>query len=392
MKKIFAFLTAFVLLICSVVVVDRILPKKVAYKDHNISYWNSIHKDISYNAISQNLNNNTLLVLGSSEFQHAMDSPYHPKNLFGSNQLNIYTAGHGPMECISHDLVLGSISNKLKSKKVVYLLSFQWFRPLGSVSNSYFSTFNTLSYIKLMENKLLKSSTKRYISKRSHELLRNHYGTILDLNLIDRINHVFGKPSKADYKLYKALKAFRNDQDIFSTHADAFRSRYNPNAQVLPSVPISEWNWNNIMEDALKAESGKHFAKRFYMSTDKWNKKYNKKRLKRFHNSAIDENLTKSRTYRDYQAFLKICKESHIKAKIILIPFNGGWYRYNGLSKHQIDAFRAKIKALTKRYHCQMTDMSYLNDDKNFFEDASHPTGYGWLKICKEIYDFYNKD
>ena len=66
MKKIAAFVTAFMITLVLAVTIHETMSRDVTSKNANIGYWVSSYKDSSYNAISQNIKPDTMLVFGLS--------------------------------------------------------------------------------------------------------------------------------------------------------------------------------------------------------------------------------------------------------------------------------------------------------------------------------------
>ena len=70
------------------------------------------------------LNENSVLVLGSSEFVDA--HPFTPDNYFKNSALKAYAIGEGWTETIVHMLRLAPIVNRLNDQKLVLNISMQW--------------------------------------------------------------------------------------------------------------------------------------------------------------------------------------------------------------------------------------------------------------------------
>ena len=124
MKKINSFIAALLLLAMFTFVVHFVCANNdLRDKTGRFGTWYNTYKDLSYNALSQNLNKNSVLVLGSSEFRHGRKSQYHPGNLFRNTDINLVTVGGPFNQILFHTVALGSLQPHLKSKKVVLLIS-----------------------------------------------------------------------------------------------------------------------------------------------------------------------------------------------------------------------------------------------------------------------------
>ena len=70
MKKLAAFGTALVLFVISVIVLHFAVAGRVTAEDGGFGTWINTYKDMSYKAVAENIGEDTVMYLGSSEFQH----------------------------------------------------------------------------------------------------------------------------------------------------------------------------------------------------------------------------------------------------------------------------------------------------------------------------------
>ena len=141
-----------------------------------IGTWVDMHKDLSAAAIRNGLTDDTIMVMGSSEFQHGKGTIYHPTKLFRSRNIRAMFVGAAYNQCLSHAITLGSVAEGLKSKKVILILSPAWFDGAGVKPHTFTVRFSESEYISLMENKEISDDLKNKIAARAEELLKGQGG------------------------------------------------------------------------------------------------------------------------------------------------------------------------------------------------------------------------
>ena len=163
MKKVVAFLTALVLFLLTAISIDIFVDRKLDFNNHKFGTWVNDDKFFSHEAITSNLDKDSIVVFGSSEFSHGKKTKYHPENMFQEEKFNIMAIGAGYYQSLSHAITLSSISDGMKENKVALILSPQWFRNTGVLKEAYASRFSENNFIKMLENDKLSNETKEYI-------------------------------------------------------------------------------------------------------------------------------------------------------------------------------------------------------------------------------------
>ena len=95
MKKIAAFLTAFVLFVITVTVIHFSLRGHIGMDRPEFGTWYSHYKDIAGDVVAQEMGEDTLTVFGSSEFRHGRETAWHPANFFKDRDVPLMLIG-GP--------------------------------------------------------------------------------------------------------------------------------------------------------------------------------------------------------------------------------------------------------------------------------------------------------
>lgn len=131
MKKIAAFFTALIVFLIGINVFHYNISGDLRTNNRAFGTWYNAYKDLSYNALSQNMHYDTMPVFGSSEFRHGRGSIYHPKQVFAKSDASIMTIGGPYNMCLNHAITLGALSDKIKKR-------FYWFLQLGFINTELF--------------------------------------------------------------------------------------------------------------------------------------------------------------------------------------------------------------------------------------------------------------
>lgn len=391
MNKVIAFITALVLFLSTAYGLHRYSLENLALDNNAFSTWSNETKFGSPDGIKANLNKDTLVVFGSSEFQHGNDTIYHPKSMFQGFSFNPMLIGAGYYQSLSHAITLASIGDSIPNKKVVLLLSPTWFRKDGVKDGAFASRFSEMGYLELLKNKNISPKTKDYIIGRVNHLLKKDPSTLKRVNLYQR---VLMEPKRsmmdeANYRVYEKFLTERNHQGLLIQMKLA-NLKSNQNKEIKDKAI----DWNQYLEQA-QADGEKYNKNPFYMDSESFQRI--KPKLDRIYckveaRGMIKNGYTKSPEYDDLRCFLDICKELNIKPMIIALPVNGYWFDYNGFPPKARAKYYSNIHRITEEYGVKMTDLSNQEFTKYFFKDGVHLGGKGWVTVNECIYHFYQEN
>ena len=85
MKKIAAFLIALVMAGATIWGMPVYSSGKMGFHSPDFGYWTAEQKFQSPEVIKSNLNENSLVIMASSELEHGKGTPYHPQKMFKGN-------------------------------------------------------------------------------------------------------------------------------------------------------------------------------------------------------------------------------------------------------------------------------------------------------------------
>lgn len=347
-------------------------------------FWYSPYKDLSYKALSDNIGKNTVLLMGSSEFAFGRHTKYHPRNMLAGMGFDLLAIGGAGNQTLYHAVTLGALEDRLKERKVVLLVSPTWFRKEGVSEMHYGMRFSEMEYIRFLQNKKLDMRTKHYVAKRSQTLLASNSKLKNKIRLIND-SLAYGKAGLFTKLRFGIEGVFAADRDV-APSAVALKQISDKPARKIRKGKLDPALFVKLEKRASKA-SAKHSDNPFDMKNNKWRKKYKGAHL--YMKGAFPGRISPvSRELEDLNAFLEVCRQTRVKAKLIIIPVNGKWYDYTGTTKAARKNTTNKIIDLAKKYGVEAADLTKYEYDPYITRDVVHPWKKGWVVINKEIYNF----
>lgn len=385
MKNIKAFLTAFLLFAITVVGCHLFISARGSLNNPEFSTWSAEDKSRNYHGLMENLNEESIPVFGSSEFQHGTDSPYHPSKVFAGTSLNPMLIGAGYYQSLSHAITLAAIEPALTQRKAVLFLSPQWFRKTGVLPQAFSSRFSELLYQGMLKNEKLSDETRDYIRERTHVLLE------ADTKTRDRIlQHeeivLNGAGSFWERFFDSAWTGFLEEKDRFMLAALELKDGIGEGDGIVSQE--TEPDWNGLLQRA-EEQGDRENQNQFYMDPDQYKKLEPYLPAKKDISSNAVNGYQKSPEYDDLRCFLKVCRELDIEPMLVILPVNGYYYDYTGFPQEARQGYYAKVKAVAEEYGAQVADFSDQEYTKYFFEDRVHLGMKGWVMVNESIYRFY---
>lgn len=391
MKRIKAFLTALVLFIVTVCAVHFGVDFKMKHEGNGMSTWINAYKDLSYSAISKNLDEDTYMMLGSSEFQHGMNTPYHPTQIFRNLNMDVMCVGSAYNQCLPHAILMGAVGSQLQTKKVILILSPAWFMKTGLKKDAFGIRFSETQYMAMLKNKNLSPELKRDIAKRSEHLLTKDDSK---LSNVKRYNRIFldGEIHPMDEIYFYLRKHLLDEREAINIHTVwKFKGEKKYKAQKEKMTgKVPDWK-------ELEKEADEEYVKRSTNNDFHMDNRLYRTRVKPVleKKKGFQKNITypnDSPEYGDLDLFLRVCEEQGIQVELILLPVNGYWFDYTGLTEEKRATLPVMIKDHIKKYK-NVKFVSFMDEDytDGFLEDSYHPAGKGWTEINEEAYRFFSK-
>ena len=389
MKKIQAFGIAFVLALLTLALYLHVINQKLAnyyhVSDNSIRYNFEFTKYKGRDILKDNIDDKTLVVLGSSELGKVSEHPFHIKQLFNYDDFHIMAIGGGNFQNIIQASMLGSLGNDFPKQKFILSESFIWFDQFGMNPKAFLSRVsNEHVYYTLINPKISKETKEKFMkrvlelskdNKNVHETferykrrLVDHKGTIVDDWLI-----------KMDVEKF----ALNNKISFYFTG----------NVTPIPSsgtvTPNYDWKelQNKYLNDAKVRTEGNDFGieKRYYAAEIQ-------NRLEKLKNSAAKYKYDISTEYDDYALVLQMAKEMGLEVEVVNFPINGKWYDYIGIGPEQRAVYAKKITEITESFGYKIMDLTSKEYEPYYMYDTVHPGWKGWPEVAEEMLKFYQKN
>ena len=389
MKKIQAFGIAFVLALLTLALYLQVINQKLAnyyhVSDNSIRYNFEFTKYKGRDILKDNIDDKTLVVLGSSELGRVSEHPFHIKQLFNYDDFHIMAIGGGNFQNIIQASMLGSLGNDFPKKKFILSESFIWFDQFGMNPKAFLSRVsNEHVYYTLINPKISKETKEKFMkrvlelskdNKNVHETferykrrLVDHKGTMLDDWLI-----------KMDVEKF----ALNNKISFY------FTGDVTPIPSSGPVTPNYDWKelQNKYLNDSKVRTEGNDFGieKRYYASEIQ-------NRLEKLKNSAAKYKYDISTEYDDYALVLQMAKEMGLEVEVVNFPINGKWYDYIGIGPEQRAIYAKKITEITESFGYKIMDLTSKEYEPYYMYDTVHPGWKGWPEVAEEMLKFYQKN
>ena len=388
MIKLKAFLLSLVLVIATLALLNVTYVKKIDdyYKvnDNSIRYSTSYEKYKSRDILTSNITPNTLVLMGSSELVATINQDYHPNKIFNYNDFNIMQIGTSYSQNIIQATTLGSIEGSMSKRKVAIVESIQWFEKGGTQQDAFLNKASQNHIFHMLENEKISKETKEKLINRIIEITK---GNKQQNDIYKKYKSYFidGKGTIVDKKLMElddAIYSFKLKRKFYENHAKA--------DYPLLGDKTPDYNWEQ-MTDQFVAEVKKKTDNNDYAVDNKYYNTYLRDRYASLKDAYKDLNYLESPEYSDMELFLTVAKELGIEVEVIILPVNGKWNDYTGVSREMREKTYKKIEDVAKSHGVTVLNYGNKEYEDYFLFDVMHVGVKGWMEVEKELYKFANQ-
>ncbi len=346
----------------------------------------NIVKDKGIEFQEEAIGSGDILVQGSSELAIKVPevvSEFYP--IHGFNY-TISTVGRPNVQTLAHSSILGGFSKG--NKNIVLLLSLQWFAKANGLENNNFqATFSPVQFYAYLKNKDISEINKYKYARRMQELLydseeyKEEY-LYAKLYTEKNIGNNLIKGLLTPYYVLRNGSVTLKDKGMLYNELKKL-----PNES---QETINTIDWDAAYKKAT-GEGEKCVSNNKFMMYNDFYDKNIKDNLDMYKDCDKNVDLLNSKEYEDYELYLDTCDDLKIRPYIVLLPTNGLWYDYTGLTKHKRDAFYEKVQKMAEEKGFDVLNLSTEEYTPYFMYDSMHLGWRGWLRIDKEIYNYYTK-
>lgn len=388
MIKLKAFLLSLVLVIATLALLNVTYVKKIddyyKVKDNSIRYSTSYEKYKSRDILTNNITPNTLVLMGSSELVATINEDYHPNKIFNYNDFNIMQIGTSYSQNIIQATTLGSIEGSMSKRKVAIVESIQWFEKGGTQQDAFLNKASQNHIFHMLENEKISKETKEKLINRIIEITK---GNKQQNDIYKKYKSYFidGKGTIVDKQLMElddAIYSFKLKRKFYENHAKA--------DYPLLGDKTPDYNWEQ-MTDQFVAEVKKKTDNNDYAVDNKYYNTYLRDRYVSLKDAYKDLNYLESPEYSDMELFLTVAEELGIEVEVIILPVNGKWNDYTGVSREMREETYKKIENVAKSHGATVLNYGNREYEDYFLFDVMHVGVKGWMEVEKELYKFANE-
>ena len=338
--------------------------------------------------LKNNANKGDLMLLGSSELANADYIVENPANMFPNTDLDsqVCLVGRAGTQSLLDAIKVGAMGDDFKDKKVVFLISLQWFLDREIDVNSFRANFSEIQFYKFMNNSKIDDTVKRYVAKRTHALLRGQsslaapcfYAYLYSKNnlFFDAAFNIF-KPYyylkekfldvKDNHESYKIVKKYKN----------------------YPDKKLQKIDWEKEFEIAEETGKRECTNNNFYVYDSYYTEylQYNLDVLRGYYSGV---KLCESDELKDYEMALKLFNQIGVKPYIVIVSTNGYYYDYVGLTREKRLKLYDELVNYAQKYNIDYLDLRDYEYTPYFYKDVMHLGWKGWLYLNEKFAKYFS--
>ncbi|ARW08806.1 D-alanyl-lipoteichoic acid biosynthesis protein DltD [Bacillus atrophaeus] len=321
-----------------------------------------------------------LPIYGSSELSRL--DKFHPSNYFQVNNQGFtpYLIGKGGSQSLIHAINFAAHADQLKGKKLVFIVSPQWFTKHGSDEQHFAPNYSALQGLDLAFNDTIDPAVKKQMMKRML-----HYKAVTNDAVLSELYQAMLEGQTWKVNLLKpAAKSYYSllqKKDLYYSMAES----EGPKRHVSESV--KDKPWSVLKQEADKMGEDHSRSNVFHIDDPSYRKL--KHKVPKFKDRNKHRTYAKSPEFGDFELMLDILKDAGAEPMFVSIPVNGKWYDYTGFPKNGRTDYYKKVKKQIEAKGFQVADLSGHEYDPYFMKDTIHIGWKGWVYVDKAIEEFY---
>ncbi|WP_366248955.1 D-alanyl-lipoteichoic acid biosynthesis protein DltD [Terribacillus aidingensis] len=318
-------------------------------------------------------------IYGSSELSRW--DPFHPSNYFEATGADFtpYLVGKGGTTSIINDLNFATQADKLKDKRMVIIVSPQWFVKHGTDEQHFAPNYSSLQAYQLPFNNEIDEQVKQDLMKRlmSYDAVKNDtmlfqlYDAYLDEKKIQF--NLLAAPAKAYISMLKKKDIY------FTLIKDEPSNRHQ-------SDKVKDKTWEELQAQADAYGEKRTKNSKFHIDYKVY--KHKKNHIKEMEGKNKGHSYAVSPEYEDFQLMLDILKKADAKPLFVIIPVNGEYYDYTGFPKQGREDYYNRIKKQIDDNGFTYADYSGHEYDPHFMRDTIHIGWKGWVYLDEDMEKF----
>lgn len=332
------------------------------------------------------------IIFGSSEFASGRATGFHPNTFLNHPDSEPVLIGRGYTEALYHTMALGAIEEAVASRKVVLIVSPQWFLDTASMGPEFSSTFSKAHYQAFMANPRISEGLKEEVTACVLTRLTGDGPTRRQIRKesLDKDTGLLAEIETLAQEVRKSWKAYfdlmETAEEAKALHVDAVQ------ADKYPSKALFEAKeWQEL--DRIAEFHGRNEATNNpYFIRDGYFKSHTQRHAVSGQTPFGDRDYAASVKFSDLELFLRVCQETGIQPLVVSVPVNGRWYDWAGYPQAKRALYYEQIRSICTDYGADLADFSDRDYDPYFLFDTMHLGRKGWTYVSRAIQDFYQVD
>ncbi|MFD1465048.1 D-alanyl-lipoteichoic acid biosynthesis protein DltD [Lapidilactobacillus mulanensis] len=332
----------------------------------------------------QAFSENYVPFLGSSELLR-MD-PLHPSVLAAKYHRSYqpFLLGNAGSQSLNHFFTLQGVHPQLQGKKIVYIISPQWFTKRGQEPDAFSFYYSPLQAIQWLLS-VNDSTATRYAAKRLLEMPSGKASSTIAaaLNKVakgERLNQ------SDRFLLNLRLRILLNEDALFSRFslADHWKT-IEKGERLLPSHDSDTLLTKTAIQLAKKHTNNNTFG----IDNHFYSERLRGSRINGLRNSQKHYDYRQSPEYSDLELLLTEFKQLNANVLFVIPPINQKWATYTGLPLPMLQETATKIKyQLRSQGFNHIADLTNDTHANYMMQDTIHLGWLGWLKVDEKVNPF----
>lgn len=332
--------------------------------------------------LTANMSDDGYLCFGSSEWYISKGRvSMCPQAVFGETGagVDMTYVGEGYDQSLWQAIAAGAYgsSGKVKNRKVMIVVSPQWFFKRAGDENKFYTKFSYSLYRAFMQSDAISSDTKAYVRQRCADLG-------VDVGKLAAASHdtpldAINDAAYATVDSWRLRSELANIEGLAPLKSDARKAAEESGTRG------AEPDWDALLAQAETEGEAACTNNDYGVYDEFWEKNhtFDPELFENF-DDAEDE-------YADLSCFLEVCREVGFEPLVCILPVHGPWYDVSDVASGNRQEYYDRIRAICDEAGASYADFSGFEYEKYFLCDTVHPGWKGWVRIEHAFYDFVNE-
>lgn len=332
--------------------------------------------------VTANMSSDSYLCFGSSEWYISKKRvSMCPQAVFGESGAGVDMTyiGEGYDQSLWQAIAAGAYgsSGKVANKKVMIVVSPQWFFKGSGDENKFYTKFSYSLYRAFMQSELISDDVKSYVRGRCEALG-------IDEDKLAAASHdapldAVNDAAYATADSWRLRSELANIESLAPLKSEARKAAEQDGTQ---GADGTEPDWDALLAQAQDEGQAACTNNDFGVYDEFWEKNHT-------FDPELFENFDDAQSeYEDLACFLEVCREVGFEPLVCILPVHGQWYDLSDVSSDDRQQYYDRIHAICDEAGASYADFSGYEYEKYFLCDTVHPGWKGWVRIEHAFYDF----